>query len=228
MANSTHSLMRGIKIMLSTNDIKDIERIASKRGSILCDRTIREMIRAGKLVKTDPVEMKEVFSYSGTELSDIPCELDGSIQPASFDITVGNSFTVVSNVTNNGIIEFDTPIEYKTMECDSYLLLPKQFVLATTNEYFMLPDNITAFVEGRSSIGRLGLFIQNAGWVDPGFEGQITLELFNASNFAINIKSGTRVGQLVFAKMDHNAEKPYRGKYQGQTGATGSMIYKDF
>lgn len=214
--------------MLSVGDIKDIERIASKRGSILCDRTIREMIRTGKLVKTDPVDIKEVFSYSGTELSDIQCELDDSIQPASFDITVGNSFTVVSNVTNNGIIEFDTPIEYETMECDSYLLLPKQFVLATTNEYFMLPDNITAFVEGRSSIGRLGLFIQNAGWVDPGFEGQITLELFNASNFAINIKAGTRVGQLVFAKMDHSAEKPYRGKYQGQTGATGSMIYKDF
>ena len=214
--------------MLSVGDIKDIERIATKRGSILCDRTIREMIRTGKLVKTDPVDIKEVFSYSGTELSDIPCELDDSIQPASFDIKIGRSFTVVSNVTNNGVIEFDTPIEYKTMECDSYLLLPKQFVLATTQEYFILPDNITAFVEGRSSIGRLGLFIQNAGWVDPGFEGQITLELFNASNFAINIKSGTRVGQLVFAKMDHSAEKPYRGKYQGQTGATGSMIYKDF
>lgn len=214
--------------MLSTNDIKDIERIALKRGSILCDRTIRELIRTGKLVKTDPVDMKEVFSYSGTELSDIPCEYDENIQPASFDIKIGRSFTVVSNVTNNGVIEFDTPIEYKTMECDSYLLLPKQFVLATTQEYFILPDNITAFVEGRSSIGRLGLFIQNAGWVDPGFEGQITLELFNASNFAINIKSGTRVGQLVFARMDHVAEKPYRGKYQGQTGATGSMIYKDF
>jgi len=211
--------------MLSTNDIKDIEKIASKRGSILCDRTIREMIRTGKLVKIDSVDMNNVFCAS---MQDIPCELDDSIQPASFDIKIGRSFTVVSNVTNNGIIEFDTPIEYKTMECDSYLLLPKQFVLATTNEYFMLPDNITAFVEGRSSIGRLGLFIQNAGWVDPGFEGQITLELFNASNFAINIKSGTRVGQLVFAKMDHSAEKPYRGKYQGQTGATGSMIYKDF
>lgn len=214
--------------MLSVGDIKDIERIALKRGSILCDRTIREMIRTGKLVKTDPVDMKEVFSYSGTELSDIPCEYDENIQPASFDIKIGRSFTVVSNVTNNGIIEFDTPIEYKTMECDSYLLLPKQFVLATTQEYFILPDNITAFVEGRSSIGRLGLFIQNAGWVDPGFEGQITLELFNASNFAINIKSGSRVGQLVFARMDHAAENSYRGKYQGQTGATGSMIYKDF
>ena len=214
--------------MLSTNDIKDIERIASKRGSILCDRTIREMIRTGKLVKTNPVDMREIYSYSGTELSDIPCEYDENIQPASFDIKIGRSFTVVSNVTNNGVIEFDTPIEYKTMECDSYLLLPKQFVLATTQEYFILPDNITAFVEGRSSIGRLGLFIQNAGWVDPGFEGQITLELFNASNFAINIKSGWRVGQLVFARMDYAAENPYRGKYQGQTGATGSMIYKDF
>lgn len=197
--------------MLSVGDIKDIERIASKRGSILCDRTIREMIKDNRLVRSDSF-----------------CDIDKNIQPASFDVTVGNSFTVVSNVHDGGIIEFDTPIEYSEIKTDSYILLPKQFVLATTNEYFMLPDNITAFVEGRSSIGRLGLFIQNAGWVDPGFEGQITLELFNASNFAINIKAGTRVGQLVFAKMDHSAEKPYRGKYQGQTGATGSMIYKDF
>ena len=82
--------------MLSVGDIKDIERIALKRGSILCDRTIREMIRTGKLVKTDPVDMKEVFSYSGTELSDIPCEYDENIQPASFDIKIGRSFTVVS------------------------------------------------------------------------------------------------------------------------------------
>lgn len=121
----------------------------------------------------------------------------------------------------------DKEIHYKTIQTDSYLLLPGQFVLASTMEYFRLPDDLTAFVEGRSSLGRMGLFIQNAGWVDPGFEGEITLELFNANRCAIQLKAGRRVGQLVFAKMDACALKPYRGKYQGQRGATGSRIFLD-
>jgi dCTP deaminase len=94
-------------------------------------------------------------------------------------------------------------------------------------EYIRLPNNMTAFVEGRSSIGRLGLFIQNAGWVDPGFEGEITLELFNANKCAIELKYGRRIGQLVFAQLDKDALNPYRGKYQGQRGVTGSRIYLD-
>ena len=175
---------------------------------ILSDRTIKKMIDANNLCDKSNIN-------------------EESIQPASLDITIGESFSTIVSPCD-GIIEFDTPVYYKTIKCKEYLILPKTFVLATTNEYIKLPNNLTAFVEGRSSIGRLGLFIQNAGWVDPGFEGQITLELFNASNFAINIKSGTRVGQLVFAKMDHDTINPYKGKYQGQTGATGSMIYKDF
>ena len=73
----------------------------------------------------------------------------------------------------------------------------------------------------------MGLFIQNAGWVDPGFQGEITLELFNASAQAIELKAGRRVGQLVFAKMDKPAEHSYHGKYQHQRGATGSKIHMD-
>ena len=107
------------------------------------------------------------------------------------------------------------------------VLLPGQFVLATTMEYIGLPDNLTAFVEGRSSLGRMGLFIQNAGWVDPGFQGEITLELFNANRCAIELKAGRRVGQLVFAELDQTAQNPYRGKYQGQKGATGSRVFLD-
>ena len=94
-------------------------------------------------------------------------------------------------------------------------------------EYVELPDYLTAFVEGRSSLGRMGLFIQNAGWVDPGFRGEITLELYNANRCAIELKAGRRVGQLVFAQMDQAAMHPYRGKYQGQTGATGSRVFLD-
>lgn len=151
----------------------------------------------------------------------------GQIQPASVDIRLGDTFSVVKD-SPSGILTLENKIEYQTIKADSYLLLPGQFVLATTKEFFVLPDDLTAFVEGRSSLGRMGLFIQNAGWVDPGFQGEITLELYNANRFAIELKAGRRVGQLVFAKMDRAAQNPYNGKYQGQTSATGSKVYMDF
>ncbi len=173
---------------------------------ILSDQTIRRMLAENSLTIT-PLE-------------------DGQIQPASVDIRLGDTFSIVED-SSSGIISMDKEIHYKTIQTDSYLLLPGQFVLASTMEYFRLPDDLTAFVEGRSSLGRMGLFIQNAGWVDPGFEGEITLELFNANRCAIQLKAGRRVGQLVFAKMDACALKPYRGKYQGQRGATGSRIFLD-
>jgi dCTP deaminase len=172
---------------------------------ILSDKTIRELL-------------------SGGELGIAPVE-DIQIQPASVDFRLGNSFSVIKS--GNNILKMDVSVEYHSITAETFLLLPKQFVLATTMEYFRLPDNLTAFVEGRSSIGRLGLFIQNAGWVDPGFEGEITLELFNATDHAIELCAGRRVGQLVFAQMDCKAEKPYRGKYQGQRSATGSRIQMD-
>ena len=142
------------------------------------------------------------------------------------DIRLGHTFSVVED-SSAGIITLEHEIHYKTIQSDSYLLLPNQFVLATTMEYVSLPDNITAFVEGRSSLGRMGLFIQNAGWVDPGFQGEITLELYNANRCAIELKAGRRIGQLVFARMDNAALRPYNGKYQGQRGATGSKVFLD-
>ena len=148
------------------------------------------------------------------------------VQPASVDIRLGNTFSIVEDLST-GLITLKDEVRYKTINTDTYILLPGQFVLATTMEYVSLPDNLTAFVEGRSSLGRLGLFIQNAGWVDPGFQGEITLELFNANRCAIELKAGRRVGQLVFAEMDDTALKPYNGKYQGQKGATGSRVYMD-
>ncbi|MBQ9141226.1 MAG: dCTP deaminase [Lachnospiraceae bacterium] len=173
---------------------------------ILSDGTIRRMLQEGSL-----------------EISPITEE---QIQPASVDVRLGNTFSVVED-TSTGIITLENEIKYKTIETDTYFLLPGQFFLSTTSEYFSLPDNLTSFVEGRSSLGRMGLFIQNAGWVDPGFKGEITLELFNANRCAIELKAGRRVGQLVFAEMDAAAQKPYNGKYQGQRGATGSRVYRD-
>lgn len=152
---------------------------------------------------------------------------ENQIQPASVDITLGDTFSVVEDDVT-GIIDPKKAVTYKTFKADKFLLLPGQFVLATTCEYIKLPDDLTAFVEGRSSWGRLGLFIQNAGWVDPGFEGEITLELFNANRCAIELSAGLRIGQLVFAKMEKKALHPYRGKYQGQQTATGSRIHQDF
>ena len=173
---------------------------------VLSDKTITNFI-AGKQLVVEPVSDKQ-------------------IQPASVDIRLGNTFSVVED-TPSGIITLDDEIRYKTVTSDRYLLLPGQFVLATTVEYFELPDNLTAFVEGRSSLGRMGLFIQNAGWVDPGFKGEITLELYNANRCAIELKVGRRVGQLVFVQLDDHALNPYKGKYQGQRGATGSRVFMD-
>ena len=173
---------------------------------ILSDKTLTKMIADGTL-GVSPLEKMQ-------------------IQPASIDIRLGDTFSIVED-TSSGIITLDSKISYKTIKTDTYLLLPGQFVLATTMEYFRLPDDLTAFVEGRSSLGRMGLFIQNAGWVDPGFEGEITLELFNANRCAIELRAGRRVGQLVFAKLDDHALNPYNGKYQCQTGATGSRVFMD-
>ncbi|MDE7055552.1 MAG: dCTP deaminase [Oscillospiraceae bacterium] len=159
------------------------------------------------------------------DLSITPLE-EGQIQPASVDIRLGDTFSVIED-SPSGVITLDEEITYKPLRSDTYVLLPGQFILATTMEYFILPNDLTAFVEGRSSLGRMGLFIQNAGWVDPGFQGEITLELFNANRCAIKLQTGRRVGQLVFAQMDSEALRPYRGKYQGQRGATGSRVYLD-
>lgn len=173
---------------------------------ILSDRTITTLLN-DKTLSISPLETNQ-------------------IRPASVDIRLGNTFSIVED-SPSGILTLDREITYKTICADTYLLLPGQFVLATTMEYFRLPQNLTAFVEGRSSLGRLGLFIQNAGWVDPGFEGEITLELYNANRCAIQLSSGRRVGQLVFAQMDAPAQNPYHGKYQGQRGATGSRVFLD-
>lgn len=172
---------------------------------ILSDKTIRTLLSSGQL-SIEPLD-------------------EIQIQPASVDIRLGRSFQIMES---GGVpVEMGATVPYRHTEADRFRLEPGQFVLATTMEYFRLPDNMTAFVEGRSSIGRMGLFIQNAGWVDPGFEGEITLELFNASSCPIELQAGRRVGQLVFAQLDRDAQNPYDGKYQGQRGATGSRIHLD-
>ncbi len=173
---------------------------------ILSDVTIKELVRKGKLV-IEPYQ-------------------EAHIQSSSVDLTLGDEVAFYKG-TCIDVKSVSIPIERVKIE-DGFLIEPKAFVLATTNEYIKLPEDITAFVEGRSSLGRLGLFIENAGWVDAGFEGQITLELYNANSCPIKLYKGMRICQIVLAKLDRKAEKPYRGKYQGQKGATPSKIYMDF
>lgn len=173
---------------------------------ILSDRTLEKMIEKGEL-KVSPLTSE-------------------SIQPASIDCTLGSHYLVVED-REMSIISLDSEIKYRTIESDSITIPPHSFLLATTQEYVEMPDDVTAFVEGRSSIGRIGLFIQNAGWVDPGFKGQITLELYNANSLPIRLQTGRRICQLVFCKMDDIAKTPYSGKYQGQTFSTGSRVFLD-
>ncbi len=173
---------------------------------ILSDGTLETMI-ANKELVVEPLQKE-------------------SIQPASIDCHLGNNFLIVEDRKMN-TIELDQEIIYREIEADEIVIPAQSFLLATTQEYIELPDNLTSFVEGRSSIGRIGLFIQNAGWVDPGFKGQITLELYNANSLPIRLKAGRRICQLVFCKMDEKAKKPYAGKYQGQRNTTGSRVFND-
>lgn len=146
-------------------------------------------------------------------------------QPASVDLRLGNHFLAIDE-TSVPYLSLEKAAQYKEFMEEKILIPPHGFVLGTTIEWVKLPNDITAFVEGRSSIGRLGLFIQNAGWVYPGFEGRITLELYNANSVPIELHAGRRICQLVFANLDQ-AGPAYSGKYNGQERAFQSRIYLD-
>lgn len=167
-------------------------------------------------------ELKRMIMY-GTLIGPIDNE---QIQPASIDLRIGNFFLKPVPKSGDDYNAFDKQVDYESF-VGEYILKPHEFVLATTLELVNLPNNLTAFVEGRSSIGRMGLFVQNAGWVDPGFTGEITLELFNASEAPIKLIPNTRVAQLVFCTMSESCDNPYNGKYQFQKNAVGSRINLD-
>jgi dCTP deaminase len=151
---------------------------------------------------------------------------DELLQPASIDMRLGEQF-LVPEPSAGSLTRFGESIPYQEIRTGSYMLPGNSFVLARTREVVQLPDDLTAFVEGRSSIGRLGLFIQNAGWVDPGFRGSITLELYNGLPHPIELRAGWRVCQLVFVRMEGSSEGGYTGKYQGQVDTTGSRLHQD-
>lgn len=173
---------------------------------ILSDKWIRRLIDEDEIVH--PAKMER-------------------INPASINLTLGNTFLIPKPRFDG--FKLGDEVEYDRHEITDtmgFSLKPGEFALATTKEYVDLPTNIAAFVQGRSSIGRIGLTTQNAGFVDPGFHGHITLELVNESPSTIILTPGYPVAQLVFFET-HPVTRPYRGKYNNQVEATGSRMHMD-
>ena len=149
---------------------------------------------------------------------------DVHIGPCSVDLRLGEQYRTLDVVE---LQHFDQPCRTTLIQTDRFRLPAGAFVLATTMEFVIVPNGYAAHVHGRSSIGRMGLQIQNAGFIDAGFEGQITLELHNQSPNDIMLKAGWRVCQLSYLCLQEHADHPYKGKYQKQVGATASRLRED-
>ena len=185
---------------------------------VLSDRTIKEEIARNR-IEIDPLDER-------------------SIQPASVDLHLGSKFRLFRH-TEYAYVDVREEVpdltELVEIEADKpFILHPGEFVLAGTLETVSLPDDIVARIDGRSSLGRLGLLIHStAGFVDPGWRGRLTLELSNVSNLPITLYYGMKIGQISFYRMTSAAENPYGSeglgsKYQGQTEPTPSRLHQEF
>ena len=185
---------------------------------VLSDRTIRRLLAEGR-IEIDPLD-------------------EGLIQPSSVDVRAERLFRVFHNA-RYPFIDVKRPMEDLTelVEVegdDAFILHPGEFVLGSTLERIRLPDDLVARLEGKSSLGRLGLLIHStAGFIDPGWDGQVTLELSNVSNLPITIYPGMKIGQISFVQLTEPAENPYGSgeigsKYQGQRGPVPSRYWQNF
>jgi len=156
----------------------------------------------------------------------------GSIEPASVDLHLANEFAVMDGYGAVDVADESTYPDTTIVTDDKFEIEPYQFVLAETDEYVELPIDISGILHGRSSLGRLGLFVENAGFVDPSFEGTLTLELFNAAPYPITLHSGMRIIQMVLFETKNIPSAGYGcengNKYSGQAGPTASKLYDDF
>ena len=185
---------------------------------IFSDRTIKEAIATGRIT-ISPFE-------------------ESHVQPSSIDLRVDRFFRVFENHKYPHIDPMARQEDLTTIvevaEGEAFVLHPGEFVLGSTVERVHLGNDVVARLEGKSSLGRLGLLIHStAGFVDPGFDGFLTLELSNVANLPIAIYPGMRIGQISFYQMTTEADHPYGSseagsKYQGQRGPTPSRIHKDF
>lgn len=181
--------------------------------------------------------------YESGKLGIDPAPEDIQFQPASLDLRLGNEFFIfhrpLGKAENVQAIDPDEPFSdswgerVRLSDGQSFLLFSGQFILATTVERVRIPHDTIARVEGRSSLGRLGLLIHaTAGFVDPGFDGQITLEMANLNPRPIRLRPGMRICQLGFTYMTEVSDRPYghpslKSKYQGQMGVTPSRLHAD-
>jgi dCTP deaminase len=167
---------------------------------------------------------------------DAPEKYDASIQPCSYDLTLSKSFKRIKKQNcvypNKTYVDLCEPIEYIDVPYDSeaysgVVIGTGEFLLGASREIVTLPKDIGAMLITRSSLGRAGLMLTIANWIDPGYVGTISMQIFNASPNPIMLTEKLRVAQLVFFKLDEACEHPYYGKYIHQDSATGSRIFKD-
>jgi dCTP deaminase len=180
--------------------------------SVLSDGTIRRLVAEGA-IKLDPWD-------------------PGMVQPASVDLRLGDSFRVFHNFRVESIDLADPPTNLtehvKVADGESFVIHPGEFVLGRTLEWVELPDDVVARIEGKSSLGRLGLIVHaTAGFVDPRWRGTLTLEITNLTRVPIVLWPGKPIAQLSFMTLDAPAERPYGhpdlgSHYQGQVEATAS------
>jgi len=187
---------------------------------ILSDRTIREQLAAGRIV-IDPLD-------------------ESLIQPSSIDVRISSLFRVFRNHTRgiidvkHDMVDLTELVEIPDGSDEPFMLHPGEFVLGSTLERIAVPDDLVGRVEGKSSLGRLGLLIHStAGFIDAGFDGHITLELANVASLPITLYPGMKIGQVSFMMMTTPAERPYGSgakgsKYQGQRGPTPSRYFENF
>ncbi len=185
---------------------------------VLSDRTIERLLGEGR-IGIDPYDAS-------------------LLQPSSVDVRVDRYFRVFNNALYPYIdVKQEKPELTQLVEIDDerpFILHPGEFVLGSTLERVRLPDDLVARLEGKSSLGRLGLLIHStAGFIDPGWDGHVTLELSNVANLPIAIYPGMKIGQISFLQMTTAAETPYGSgatgsKYQGQRGPTPSRYYMNF
>lgn len=151
-----------------------------------------------------------------------------NVQPSSIDLTLADKI-LIEKVSDRIIDVEEDSIEYTPVSLESYPLKPGDFILASTKEKVNIPDYLCGLIAGRSSIGRLGIEIhQTAGFIDPGFQGKITLEIVNNSRNTIRLKEGMRIAQLILYKMEESCENSYSGKYQNAGEAEGSKLIEDY
>ena len=185
---------------------------------VLSDATISRLLAEGR-VEIDPYD-------------------DALLQPSSVDVRVDRFFRVFHN---NRYPFIDVKVEQAELtelveveEEQPFVLHPGEFVLGSTLERIRLPDDLVARLEGKSSLGRLGLLIHStAGFIDPGWDGHVTLELSNVANLPITIYPGMKIGQISFMQLSEPTSTPYGStslgsKYQGQRGPTPSRYWQNF